>query len=268
MEEFNGLLQSTRLQPLMTALAGLALLAWFWWRTGSIRSVLDRVWHLLAGSTDVTDPILKEVLVNSRDLERFRFTYQIKVDSLDDVHKLHAWSQQHRLDIAVLSKAREWVDVKRPDLIKEPPQAYFKRKLWPAFVFLVVVYVLGLFLLPSGALLHAKESGTYFRMQESSVQHPLWIWSISASDCKTSVDKIPGKTGFTATEATLICGLFQERKAKSFIEENQASQRWLFGWFFYCGFFGFSRLCGRLTLRRQPLICGCVRLARTRAQKK
>lgn len=238
MEAFNALVQSPLVQPFVALLGGAALLALFWWRTGSIRSVLDRVWHLLAGSTDVNDPILKQVLVNSRDLERFRFTYRIKVDSLDDVHKLHAWIQQHRVDIAALSRAREWVDVKRPELIKEPPKAYFKWKLWPAFVFLVMVYALGLFLLPSGALLHAKDSGTYFRMQEFSVQHPLWIWSISSSDCKSSVDKIPGKTGFTATEAILICGLFHEGKVKHFIEENQGSQRWLFGgvlllWFFW-----------------------------------
>ena len=59
MEAFNGLVQSPWLQPLMTLLAGAVLLAWFWWRAGSIRSVLDRVWHLLAGNTDVNDPTLR-----------------------------------------------------------------------------------------------------------------------------------------------------------------------------------------------------------------
>lgn len=228
MEAFNGLLQSPWLQPMMTALAFVALLAWFWWRTGSIRSVLDRVWHLLAGSTDVNDPILKEVLVNSRDLERFRFTYRIKVDSLDDVHKLHAWSQQHRVDIATLAKAREWVDVTRSDLIKDPPSAYIRRRLWLTGLLLVVVYGLGALLLPSGALLQMKASGTYFRLQESSLQHPLWFWSVASSDCKTSVDAVVRKTGFTKEEAGLMCGMLQGDDAKSLIEENQADQRWLF----------------------------------------
>lgn len=228
MEAFNGLLQSPWLQPAMTALAFVALLAWFWWRTGSIRSVLDRVWHLLAGSTDVNDPILKEVLVNSRDLERFRFTYRIKVDSLDDVHKLHAWSQQHRVDIAALSRAREWVDVTQPELIKEPPGAFIRRRGWLAVALFVAVYTLGALLLPSGALLRMKASDTHFRMQESSLQHPLWFWSVSLPDCKTNVDAVMRTTGFTKDETNLVCGMLLDGKAKSLIGENEAAQRWIF----------------------------------------
>lgn len=228
MEAFNALVQSPWLQPLVTLLASGALLAWFWWRTGSIRSVLDRVWHLLAGSTEVNDPILKEVLVNSRDLERFRFTYRMKVDSLDDVHKLHAWSQQHRVDIAALARAREWVDVTRADLIKDPPSAYIRWRLRLAGLLLVVVYGLGALLLPSGALLHMKGSGIYFRLQESSLKHPLWFWSVASLDCKTDVDAVVRKTGFTRDETGLICGILLDKKAKSLIDENQAVQRWMF----------------------------------------
>lgn len=228
MDAFNGLLQSPWLQPVMTALAFVALLAWFWWRTGSIRSVLDRVWHLLAGSTDVNDPILKEVLVNSRDLERFRFTYRIKVDSLDDVHKLHAWSQQYRVDIATLSKAREWVDVTRSDLIQQPPKRYVPWRVGLAVSLVVLVYLLGALLLSSGALLHMKASGTYFRMQESSLQHPLWLWTVSSSDCKIDVDAVVRETGFTKEETDLICGMLLDGKAKSLIAENAAAQRWMF----------------------------------------
>lgn len=228
MEAFNGLLQNPWLQPAMTALAFVALLVWFWWRTGSIRSVLDRVWHLLAGSTDVHDPILKEVLVNSRDLERFRFTYRIKVDSLDDVHKLHAWSQQHRLDIATLSKAREWVDMTQPGLIKEPPKFYVKWRLGLAFSLAVFVYLLGALLLSSGALLHMKASGTYFRMQESSLQHPLWFWSVSSSDCKTNVAEVERTTGFNREETELICGMLLDGKTKSLVDDNETAQRWMF----------------------------------------
>lgn len=228
MDAFNALVQIPLVQPFVALLGGAALLAFFWWRTGSIRSVLDRVWHLLAGRTDVNDPTLKQVLVNSRDLERFRFTYRIKVDSLDDVHKLHAWSQQHRLDIAALSRAREWVDVTQPGLINEPPKFYVKRRLWLAFSLLVLVYVLGALLLSSGALLHMKASGTYFRMQASSLQHPLWLWSVASSDCKANVAAVARTTGFTRDEADLICGMLLDGKANSLIDENQAAQRWMF----------------------------------------
>jgi hypothetical protein len=237
LEAFNALVQSPLLQPLMALLAGVVLLAFFWWRAGSIRSVLDRVWHLLAGRVDVNDPILKELLINSRDLERFQFTYRLKAESLADVHKLHAWSKQHKVDIAHLSKAREWVDVTRPELIKEPPGSYIRWRGWLAVAIVVVVYVLGALLLPPGALLHMKVSGTYFRAQESSLQHPLWLWSVSLSDCKTNVDAVVRDTGFTREEADLVCELLLEGEAKPLIDENQAAQRWLFGGaFVFLGF--------------------------------
>ena len=178
--------------------------------------------------------------MNSRDLERFRFTYRIPVESLDDVRKLHAWSQNHQLDIAALSKAHEWVDVTEPELIKEPSKSYMRWRVWLASTLLLVVYLLGALLLPSGALLHMKASGAYFRLQELSLQHPLWLWSVSSSDCKTNVDAVVDKAGFTREEADLICGIVQDGDVKSLIEENQATQRWLFAgalillgsWFF------------------------------------
>lgn len=90
MDTFTSVVQSPLMQPLSMFAAAVTLLMVFWWRAGSIRSVLDRVWHLLAGRADVNDPVLKELLLNSRDLERFQFTYRLKVDSLAEVHKLHA----------------------------------------------------------------------------------------------------------------------------------------------------------------------------------
>lgn len=261
MEAFNALVQSPLLQPLVALLGGGALVVFFWWRAGSIRSVLDRVWHLLAGSTDVNDPTLKEMLVNSRDLDRFRFTYQIPVESLDDVRKLHAWSQQHRLDVAELSKAREWVDVTQPDLIKEPAKFYINWRVWLATALLLTVYLLGALLLPSGALLHMKASGTYFRLQESSLQHPLWLWSVASSECKTSVDAVVRETGFTKEETGLMCGMLQGDGAKSLIEENQATQRWLFvvtliplGFWFFSTTWQLGAARAALALRRRAAV--------------
>lgn len=228
MEAFNALVQSPWVQPLMAGLLGAVLVVFFWWRAGSIRSVLDRVWHLLAGRTDVNDPILKELLVNSRDLERFQFTYRLKAESLADVHKLHAWSKQHKVDIAHLSKAREWVDVTRPELIKEPLRSYVACRGVLAIVVFVVIYLLGALLLPPGAVLQMKASSTYFRLQEASIEHPYRLWSVGGPECKSNLDSVARDTGFTRDEAVLICRLLEDGQAKALIDENATAQRWLF----------------------------------------
>jgi hypothetical protein len=65
-------------------------------------------------------------------------------------------------------------------------------------------------------------------MQESSLQHPLWLWTVSSSDCKIDVDAVVRETGFTKEETDLICGMLLDGKAKSLIEENHAAQRGMF----------------------------------------
>jgi hypothetical protein len=228
LEAFNALVQSPWVQPLMAVLLGVVLLLFFWWRAGSIRSVLDRVWHLVAGRTDVNDPILKELLVNSRDLERFQFTYRLKAESLADVHKLHAWSKRHRVDIAHLSKAREWVDLTQPELIKEPHRSYVAWRAVLAIAVFVVIYLFGALLLPSGAVLQMKASGTYFRLQEASIEHPYKLWAVGGPECKSNLDTVARDTGFTRDEAALICKLLEDGQSKELIDENVAAQRWLF----------------------------------------
>ena len=227
MEMLSSLVQSPLLQPAAFTLMSIVLLAFFWWRAGSIRSVLDRLWHLMAGRSDVNDPILKELLINSRDLERFRFTYRLKVDSLAEVHKLHAWSAQHQIDLANLTALRDWVDPKHPRLIKAPPKSLFVIETLVVGVLAVSTFFFGALLLPSGALLQTKESGVYFRAQESSIEHPFRWWRYGADSCHSNLDSVMRETGFTRNEAELICAALKEGKLKSFIVDNQSTQRWL-----------------------------------------
>lgn len=224
----SSLVQSPLLQPAAFVLLGIILLAVFWWRAGSIRSVLDRVWHLMAGRSDVNDPVLKELLINSRDLERFRFTYRLKVDSLADVHKLHAWSAQHQIDLANLTALRDWVDPKHLELIKAPPKSLFVIETLVVVVLAAGTILFGALLLPSGALLQTKESGVYFRAQEATVEHPFRWWRYGADSCRPNLDSVMRETGFTRDEAVLICDALKEGKLDSLIVDNQSTQRWLF----------------------------------------
>lgn len=225
MEAFNALVQSPLLQPLIAAVVGLALLFFFWWRAGSIRSVLDRIWHLVAGKGEVNDPLLKELLVNSRDLERFQFTYRIRVDSLADVHILHAWSNRHNVDVATLAKASEWVDLKNEELIKQPPRRHVEWKTAVAVVAMVLAYVAGVFLLPAGALYKTKATEVWFRMHETSMHSMFGQWSVSASDCEGERPSLVQKTGFSPQELEALCKTLIEGEAKEDVEMVVGAQR-------------------------------------------
>ncbi|WP_423739680.1 DUF6216 family protein [Cupriavidus basilensis] len=116
MESLSAFVQSPLFSRLSIVITGLALLVLFWWRAGSIHSILERLWLLIAGKAEVHDPELKSIFQKNRDLEKFRFFYRLKVEPLADVRKLAAWMEVHGVGMSRLQRMRRWVDIrcKRP----------------------------------------------------------------------------------------------------------------------------------------------------------
>lgn len=222
MESINQLWSAPWAQPLLGMVLLAGLLALVWWRAGSFFSLLDHLWHLVAGRTDVNDPTMKAMLLTSRDLERFRFTYRIKVHSLTDVQKLHSWCQRHDVDVAALSKAGEWVDVDTPAILKPTP----RRLLSPWVMVVVEVMVMYAFVLflATGAVLKTKNSEIHFFLHEQTFSHWTQQWTVEVSACSSDIARVAEVTGFTSAEAALICRLLTDGLAKDVIAKYQPFQ--------------------------------------------
>jgi hypothetical protein len=227
MESMSQLWAAPWAQPLLGFLLLVALLLLVWWRAGSFFSVLDHLWHLMAGRTDVSDPTLKQMLLTSRDLERFRFTYGIKAYSLADVRKVHAWCESHGMDVATLSKAAEWVDVDDPAMLKTRP----RQVVGPCvmlFVELMLTGAFAFFLLFSGVLLSTKSTEVRFFLQEQSFTHWKGDWRVDAAACASGLDGVAKTTGFNSQEAAAVCQLLTDRSAKEFIDSSRELQTGMF----------------------------------------
>lgn len=124
MESLSSFVQSPLLSRASIALAGLLALAFFWWRAGSIHSVLDRIWRLIAGKADVHDPVLKALLQESRDIEKFQFIYRLKVETMNEMRELIAWMATHRVGMSKLQTMRKWIDTTSKEIIRQPPKHY------------------------------------------------------------------------------------------------------------------------------------------------
>ncbi|MCF2135223.1 hypothetical protein IHE27_03375 [Mycetohabitans endofungorum] len=102
MESLSTFVQSPALSPLSIIFGGLIMVGLFWWRAGSIHIVLDRLWRLVAGKADVHDPVLKALLLESRDIEKFKYTYRLKVETMAAIHRLDKWRRTHEISMSRL----------------------------------------------------------------------------------------------------------------------------------------------------------------------
>lgn len=226
MESLSTLVQSPLFSRLFIVIASLAMVAFFWWRAGSIHSVLERLWRLVAGKADAHDPALKTMLITSRDLEKFQFIYRLKVETLAEVRKLAEWMDEHGVGMSRLQKMRPWVNVRSPEIVVQPPK-YFRRAKFAiaAIAFLVMIGV-SQFAASPNAYLQMRASKTWFKTDATSVKAPLEGWSFNAADCTADKSKITRTTGFLDTETDVICKALEEESLKPLVKQGVEFQAW------------------------------------------
>lgn len=207
----------------------------FWWRARSIQSILERIWHLMAGKTDAHHPALKSFLQKNRDLEKFRFLYRLKVETFSDMQNLIAWSDAHNIGMIHLQKMRSWIDANTKEIVREPSKCHYKSRVTFAAVALIAIFSASNIGASPAAYFKMKASGTWFATDATTVR-ALWNgwwfgdgWSFNVSDCADE-PKITRETGFNETETHLICKSMKDGgELRSLTKDTIKLQRWFGG---------------------------------------
>lgn len=219
--------------PLVATLAGpiLALLSllFFWWRVGSIHSVLERLWRFAAGKAEVQDPVLRKFIQENRDLENFRFLYGIKVEHAADIRRLKSWLDRNKIGIARLQKARKWVDIRSKDIIVEPTKQSGVGEivcltLWYT-IFFLAAQAFGI----NDAFLQFRQSGTWFRTDGNTIRDLLDSTKVELRLCATDQQKIARQMDFSQAEVSAICLDYSNQSLEKLIKEGRRAQRILTG---------------------------------------
>lgn len=224
MESLPSFVQSPLFSRASIALAGLLALAFFWWRAGSIHSVLDRLWRLIAGKADVHDPALKALLQESRDIEKFQFVYRLKVETMDEMRNLIAWMAAHRVSMPKLQTMRKWIDITSAEVIRQPPKHYVSGHLGLASLAMIVIMCLGLLASSHDAYLQMRTSKIWFKTDAVTVKSPLGAWTFNKDECTSNISAVPKITGFSQSETEMICHAFQTGELKAFVKETVGYQ--------------------------------------------
>jgi hypothetical protein len=222
METVSTLLRSPLL-PFFGPLLLVIAIAFFWWRSGSIYSLLERVWRLVAGKAEVSDEKLKKFILETRDVEKFRFMFGLKVERMAELHKLLEWLNANSIGISKAQMAKRWINAKTRELIPVP-KYYLPIRALGLVLCVVALMLLVISVTSSDALLQMKGSKTWFLADATSIKGFYEDWVIEPAQCpKEIVSKSVG--GLTNAEVHLLCEAFKDGTFKQLVSDTVRQQR-------------------------------------------
>lgn len=195
-------------------------------RAGSIHSVLENIWRLVAGKTDVENPALRKLLQEDKDLEKFRFVYGIKINKTNQLNTFLSWLKYNNITVGQAKKAWRWIKIDDIVHISVPGPSFF---VISASVFTVIIIILCAsfrLLSYSDAVYKFNESGIWFSVDKQSVHHVFETQRIDLSLCEKGPNFLVDSMHFTDREAASLCQASKSGEIAQVVSDGIKEQRW------------------------------------------
>ena len=69
------------------------------WRTGSLHVLMRRIWLLVHGRQEISDPTIRAFVDEQTNLMSFRMFSGVRAASLEEAHQLIEWTKLNQVDI-------------------------------------------------------------------------------------------------------------------------------------------------------------------------
>lgn len=197
----------------------------FWWRAGSLHSIMERLWRIAAGNTPIKNRELAEFIETNREIEKFRFIFRLKIHRHTDLQRFIRWHKANGIAIKDIQFMRHWFDADEPDFIKSPKKTVL---IFPGIcgaIFLAMSFTLIFMAASSKAYLHMKSSGANFKSDGTTIESWLGEWESDASSCNEATPLFAKNLRFSADETRMICASFQDGSLKTTTEDAIKSQK-------------------------------------------
>lgn len=224
MESLSSFIQSPLFSKFFAVIGAALSIAIFWWRAGSVHALLERLWRLVAGRTEAHDVVVKTILQESRDVERFNFTYRMKLGSIAAIHKLDKWRRAHDIGMSQLQQVRRWIDTDSTEMLRQPPRRYVAVHLVVALFALLSTVPTGWLATSHDAYLQMRASKVWFKTDGTTVKAPFENWSFDAGQCLLDRAGMIRMTQFNQSEADAVCNAFKDGELKQLTHKTLATQ--------------------------------------------
>lgn len=220
----------------LAALVPLVLIAGFAtviWRTVSLHTLLRRLWLLVHGSEDISDPKIRAYVDEQTNLMSFRMFSGVQAASLEEAHQLIAWAQLHRVDLRQIAACGCYFDtglrqVRKQDL---PSRTHLFARIAMFVVSLICSLVFAWLMLIPQVPFTFKASERTFLATESSAQ-TLWppvLFNrnpLKKGDCDQPLAANAARTSFTEAEVKTLCEFLPTDEWPPHLASKLKEQRW------------------------------------------
>lgn len=246
--------------------AGLGIL--FFWvvlRTESWHMLRRRIWLLVHGKEEISDPGIRDYVEEQNNLAAFHVFAGVQVTTLAEARTLMAWCKARNVDLGALRICGPYFD----------PEARRIKERWlpPKWVGHAIGAVAMVFLLAAAAsawatalpvLLTVKETEQRFFAEGRELRRPWPLLfssarSLKPEDCDKPVPAEAARTGFTERDIAILCPLLKEPEFGTYVKNAAGGQRialamlavfFLF-FMYYTGVRALRVLCARKLLGRR-----------------
>ncbi|WP_156391434.1 DUF6216 family protein [Acidovorax sp. Root70] len=220
----------------LAALMPLVLIACFVfviWRTVSLHTLLRRLWLLVHGSEEISDPKIRAYVDEQTNLMSFRMFSGVQAASLVEAHQLIQWAQLHSVDLRQIAACGRYFDtglrqVRKQDL---PSRTHLFAQIAVFVVSLVGSLAFAWLLLIPQVPFTFKSSERTFLATESSAQ-TLWppvLFNrnpMKKGDCDQPMAANAARTSFTEAEVKTLCEFLPSAEWPAHLASKLKEQRW------------------------------------------
>lgn len=217
---------TSALLPLLMVVAFL----WVILRTGSRHVLFRRIWQLVHGNQEISDPAVRAFVEEQSSLASFRMFSGLQVASLDEARRLLDWAKQCGVQMRTLSICGDYFDTELLQVRaqKLPGRGWQFLKLVRAFLMFLAL-VACTFFAPSDRLLLTLKATDRDFLATTTEASRAWSWGappLRVSQCSESPADLAKRTGFTEQEIDILCPLMKEEGFSSYWRDSLKSQRW------------------------------------------
>lgn len=224
METLTSLAQNPLFIKVFGTVGPIAFTIFFWRRVGSIYSILEHMWRLIAGKSEPRNDILNNFIRENRELERFRFVYGLKIRSSKQLNTLLIWINDNDLAISQIKHIWRWIKISDRVNITFSKRIEY-RKIIFVFVTIIPVLFISIYLISCGrTFIHFKNSGAWLSIDQNTVQRAIWGAQIDLQSCNNEPDLVAKTINFSEPEVTVLCQAFKDNSMEGVISEGLIEQ--------------------------------------------
>ncbi|HEX8592336.1 MAG TPA: DUF6216 family protein [Pseudomonas sp.] len=201
-------------------------------RAKSMLFLRDRLWRLLGGKADFAHEKFERMKREARELEHFRYEFNIPAHSLEQAEAFHEWQSQHRLQLGDVSLAKNYIDWRDFNALKMKVSLRQLRRInvaaMIAAILLYLVVALSFSLAASNYLMVSFKDTPFFYVSEKDVKFsPFGQPKLSSQTCESpeALQALDDETDFPPQRFSSICEEFGSPRIVEHIKTELSKQR-------------------------------------------